>query len=752
MRFPRFLPALSVLSATSLLAANHAGRPAAVTPPTPPTVTARAADLLPSPLRRGALETGTSLELTVDAASTRDADAASMNGRLVRLGGVPLPGGDTVDLSLRRIDPFTPDATIVVAGPGGRERRIATTSVLALAGEVEGDPDGEAFLCFSPAGVEGWIRTGGVAFGVSDGVDGGPLLVHRLDALPPIDPALLENFCGNDLLDQPVAFDPVRRPVDRTARSTNAAPPCKLVRLAIETDQELVGIFDGSISATTGYVATLVAASSSIYTRDFGVRLQIGWLRLWSDEDPWDAPDMGAQLGAFRDYWEGNMGHVDRDLTHFLSGRPLGGGVAWLGVLCSNYNYALSANLNGSFPYPVQHNHAENWDLMVFNHELGHNVGCPHTHDIGVDNCAGGDCSIVPNATIMSYCHGCPGGLANVRMEFCPENIANVAAHFAAVPCDFRVLEGFEAGDDFARVLPDETVLIDVLANDAESDCSSVFLDEFDAISAQGGTIVRDLHGGAGDRPALRYTPPANPGPEDSFTYSVADEDGVFVDEATVTIRIDVPLPPVNVVGALPGIRGEYYALSSPARLPDFGSLTPYAATVWNRIEAASTNGEFADTGRSDQVGVVWTGWIEVPASDSWTFGIESDDGSRLWIGDDLVVDNDGLHGMVDRTGSIELMAGRHPIRVEFFENGGGAGCIARIVGPGMSYGVIPDAMWSHGGTVADPADLNGDGDVDGADLGLLLGGWEQPGPTDLNGDGTTNGADLGLLLSSWTG
>ena len=47
--------------------------------------------------------------------------------------------------------------------------------------------------------------------------------------------------------------------------------------------------------------------------------------------------------------------------------------------------------------------------------------------------------------------------------------------------------------------------------------------------------------------------------------------------------------------------------------------------------------------------------------------------------------------------------------------------------------------------------DINGDGVVNGADLGLLLSGWAQPGPTDLNNDGTTNGADLGLLLSHWS-
>lgn len=48
------------------------------------------------------------------------------------------------------------------------------------------------------------------------------------------------------------------------------------------------------------------------------------------------------------------------------------------------------------------------------------------------------------------------------------------------------------------------------------------------------------------------------------------------------------------------------------------------------------------------------------------------------------------------------------------------------------------------------PADLNGDGEVDGADLGILLGQWDGPGSADLTGDGVVEGADLGILLGSW--
>jgi hypothetical protein len=57
------------------------------------------------------------------------------------------------------------------------------------------------------------------------------------------------------------------------------------------------------------------------------------------------------------------------------------------------------------------------------------------------------------------------------------------------------------------------------------------------------------------------------------------------------------------------------------------------------------------------------------------------------------------------------------------------------------------------GGDVV-PGDFNGDGFVNGADLGLLLGAWGRCArcPEDLNGSGAVNGADLGLLLGYWTG
>lgn len=49
------------------------------------------------------------------------------------------------------------------------------------------------------------------------------------------------------------------------------------------------------------------------------------------------------------------------------------------------------------------------------------------------------------------------------------------------------------------------------------------------------------------------------------------------------------------------------------------------------------------------------------------------------------------------------------------------------------------------------PADLNGDGTVDGADLGTLLGAWGGASFADLDGSGLVDGADLGILLGAWS-
>jgi hypothetical protein len=55
-----------------------------------------------------------------------------------------------------------------------------------------------------------------------------------------------------------------------------------------------------------------------------------------------------------------------------------------------------------------------------------------------------------------------------------------------------------------------------------------------------------------------------------------------------------------------------------------------------------------------------------------YTFYTNSDDGSKLYIDDALIVGNDGLHGPLEKSGSTGLKAGKHKIRVIYFQRKGG--------------------------------------------------------------------------------
>ena len=79
---------------------------------------------------------------------------------------------------------------------------------------------------------------------------------------------------------------------------------------------------------------------------------------------------------------------------------------------------------------------------------------------------------------------------------------------------------------------------------------------------------------------------------------------------------------------------------------------------------------------------------------------------------------------------------------------------IIRVGGYGAAtFGTGTLSVTMEGGTDCGggglPADLDNDGDVDGGDLAILIGGWGGPSG-DVDGDGTTTGADMALLLGSW--
>ena len=74
---------------------------------------------------------------------------------------------------------------------------------------------------------------------------------------------------------------------------------------------------------------------------------------------------------------------------------------------------------------------------------------------------------------------------------------------------------------------------------------------------------------------------------------------------------------------------------------------------------------------------------------------MDSDDGSRLFIGNDLVVNHDGLHG-ADKpmSGQVMLAEGFHRITVEYFEKAGGEGLAVSYEGAGVQKQQISSGLF----------------------------------------------------------
>jgi len=134
-----------------------------------------------------------------------------------------------------------------------------------------------------------------------------------------------------------------------------------------------------------------------------------------------------------------------------------------------------------------------------------------------------------------------------------------------------------------------------------------------------------------------------------------------------------------------PGLAMQVYE-GAWTKLPDFETLKPAASGQATQVRIPK-----AYVGK-DQFGLVFTGLIRVPKSGTYTFYTASDDGSKLFIGTGEVVNNDGGHATVEKSGKVFLEPGLYPIRVEFFEGGGGESLSASYEGPGISKQEIPAA------------------------------------------------------------
>jgi cysteine-rich repeat protein len=364
---------------------------------------------------------------------------------------VPLGRTRRATLDVRRIEPLASDARLVVMTDAG-PRAATPPDETYFAGSVRGEPGSYALVVAGPGRVHGFVIAGGDlhAFGPDQAGRHRSWTLSQLDATTFKAPG---EFCHLDLhqeaMSAPSALAALRQQLGAPPPPVAKVGALRRVQVALETDREFFQKF-GDEQLAMDYLASLTAAANVIYERDAGLRLQLSYVRLWaSGSDPWTSGDTAEALDELKEYWldpKNAMGAVagEHDLVHFLSGKSVTGGIAYLNAVCDpTYAFGVSQVFGGfdvMDPYDI-------WDVMVFVHELGHNFGSPHTHCYSppidkcfnaepAPGCYSGPVQWTSKGTVMSYCHLNPsGGLSNIQLVFGDRPSARIKEFVAGQSC-----------------------------------------------------------------------------------------------------------------------------------------------------------------------------------------------------------------------------------------------------------------------------------------------------------------------------
>jgi hypothetical protein len=347
--------------------------------------------------------------------------------QILEIEAFPIAPGTTKTLRLHRFEVAAPGARVTIRGAGG-ETSVPMPSVSHFAGIVEGEPDSSVYVGATGDRVVAYVHSSlGHSYVGPDETERG-FVVRMAESPMNAAAASVSWRCRTEEL--PAALTAMAQP-----RSAAPALPdavgYKQASVMVETDNQLYTRFAGDVGKLSTYVLTLFGATNVIYERDLAMHLTVTNIHTWSFADPYTGGDTLTQLYQFGTWWHANkpVASNPRTLVHYLSGHPVAGGIAWLGVLCGG-DFQADGNMppdwGGAYSltqifatYPLQL-----WDQDSSAHEMGHNVGSPHTHCMGpgapynyptwTDECYNGESGCysgteqnpgIGGGTIMSYCH-----------------------------------------------------------------------------------------------------------------------------------------------------------------------------------------------------------------------------------------------------------------------------------------------------------------------------------------------------------
>jgi hypothetical protein len=209
-----------------------------------------------------------------------------------------------------------------------------------------------------------------------------------------------------------------------------------------------------NVTSANNFIYALFNEAAMLYNNE-NISITLKDIIMWTTTDPYTSTDMcnSTTNDLLDEYADERQNGFNGRLAHLITSRNAGGGCAFIDVLCSNWtspssssNHAVSSGMSTSvIAFPTY-----SWNVMVFAHEMGHNVGSRHTHacvwngnNTAIDGCATteGSCSQPPipagGGTIMSYCHQQSVGINfNLGFGTQPGNVLRAETYGASCNLD----------------------------------------------------------------------------------------------------------------------------------------------------------------------------------------------------------------------------------------------------------------------------------------------------------------------------
>jgi hypothetical protein len=119
-----------------------------------------------------------------------------------------------------------------------------------------------------------------------------------------------------------------------------------------------------------------------------------------------------------------------------------------------------------------------------------------------------------------------------------------------------------------------------------------------------------------------------------------------------------------------PSLKGTVYFIPDVTQIfPDVTNIPPAGVLYAPKLDVAP--GTFQSTlvfGHFDFFAIRYTASFNVAAAGDHAFRVLSDDGAIVYVDGNKAIDNDGIHGPIDKSGTVMLAAGMHGLQVDYFE------------------------------------------------------------------------------------